>query len=504
MLLASGWPASRRRAAVSRPERLSNKGDQLARHQSPDGQSANATGGAVVLPPAVSVVPVSGELVEPRTAWLPEEARELFTARSRLLARDPYLLHAPANTQRARRADWSLFCTFCEGMRRPAMPASPETVVAFLEAVRSSPPLRGGRPRQEHVRAESLTRRAQRERSRSATRFPGRPRTTARAAKTLDRYLTTIGTAHRLAEEADPTRVARVRNAGRALMTTLRAPKPRAPLRRAQVLDLMAGLWPAQPIPSGAARATQAASEEGRATPQRGWVGATPAAARLWDLRARAVLACLYPTMARRSELAELQYEELPQTKGSGVVPIHSQKTQQHEHRYLDALALHSVTAWCKAAGITSGPIFRALDWTGRVGETAMSGQQLLQIVRACWAHRAFQSESDGTLASEGGLSMAQMPDLGAHSTRIGAAHDLVASGQDLLAIMHSGGWKDPRMPRKYIQELKAEDSGMARMLRARKRRSPSPQSTVRRRSHKRKGYKSNSPGKGRPSGTSR
>ena len=41
-----------------------------------------------------------------------------------------------------------------------------------------------------------------------------------------------------------------------------------------------------------------------------------------------------------------------------------------------------------------------------------------------------------------------------------------MASGQDLLAIMHSGGWKDPRMPRKYIQELKAEDSGMARMLR--------------------------------------
>lgn len=457
-----------------------------------------------MLPPAISVTPVSGELVEPRAAWLPDEARELFTARSRLLTRDPYLLHAPANTQRARRADWQLFCTFCEGLRVPTLPASPETVVAFLEAVRSSPPMRGGRPRQEHVRVESLTRRAQRERTQPAARFPGRPRASERAATTLERYLTTIGTAHRLAAESDPTRVARVRNAGRALMATLRAPQPRAPLRRAHVLEMMGGLWPAQPLPSGAGRAIQRASEEGTPTSNRGWVHATPAAARLWDLRARALLACLYPTMARRSELAELRYEELPQTKGSGVVPIHSRKTQQREHRYLDPLAVRSVTAWCKAAGITSGPIFRSLDWTGWVGETAISGHQMLQIVRACWAHRASQSAADGVVAGEDGLSMAQTPDLGAHSTRIGAAHDLVASGQDLLAIMHSGGWKDPRMPRKYIQELNAEDSGMARMLRGRKRSASVSQSTAQRSSHKRSRRKSHSPGKGKSSWTSR
>jgi hypothetical protein len=57
---------------------------------------------------------------------------------------------------------------------------------------------------------------------------------------------------------------------------------------------------------------------------------------------------------------------------------------------------------------------------------------------------------------------------LGAHSTRIGAAHDMVAAGIDLTSVMHSGGWRDPKMPRYYTRELAARDSGMARMVRAR------------------------------------
>lgn len=413
--------------------------------------------------------PAAGELVEPREAWLPQEARELFTERSRLLVQDPYLLHAPPNTQRARRADWALFCDFCETHAVPAMPASPATVVAFLEAAATTPPLPGGRPRQERVGALSLGRRARRAQVPSSAPFRGRPRATARAAKTLERYTTSIATAHRLAEQADPTRSARARNALHALMGDLRAPKPRAPLRRPQLLELMAGLWPAQPLPSGAGRAARPASAERESLrrSQRGWLGASLPAARLWDLRAGALLACLYPTMARRSELVELRCEDLPQIDQDGVVPIHSRKTKQDEHRYLDALALRSVSAWCQAAGITSGPVFRELGPTGRIGQKAMSPQQMVQIVRACWAHRCAQHASRAGPPADDGLSMAQTPELGAHSTRIGAAHDLVASGQDVLAIMHSGGWQDPRMPRKYIQALQAADSGMARMLRA-------------------------------------
>lgn len=420
---------------------------------------------AALAPPRA---PATGELVEPREAWLPLEARELFSARSRLLTRDPYMLHAPPNTERARRGDWALFCAFCEQRGVPAMPATPETVVAFLEAVRSSPPLPGGRPRQERISDASLARRARRVRAAAASpraAFPGRPRAAKRSAKTLERYATTIGKAHRLAAFADPIRVERVRNALHALMDSLRAAQPRAPMRRAQVLEVIAGLYPMQATPSGAGRhASRSTSRAGR----RGWRSAPLRAARLWDLRARALLACFYPTMARRSELLELRVEDLPRDLREGAVSIHSRKTQQREHRYLDALALESMRTWCAAAGITTGLIFRQLDWQGKVGPHVMSAGQILLVVRACWAHRAVQQRRGAASHTADAQILGEhLPDLGAHSLRIGAAHDLVASGQDLLAVMHSGGWRDPRMPRRYIQELKASDSGMARMLRA-------------------------------------
>jgi hypothetical protein len=45
----------------------------------------------------------------------------------------------------------------------------------------------------------------------------------------------------------------------------------------------------------------------------------------------------------------------------------------------------------------------------------------------------------------------------------------MVAAGIDLTSIMHAGGWNDPKMPRYYTRELAAKDSGMARLVRARR-----------------------------------
>ena len=310
-----------------------------------------------------------------------------------------------------------------------------------------------------------MARRADRARRlRPSGPLAGRPRAPARAAKTLERYNTSIATAHRLAVQPDPSRGARARHALPARMAGLRGPRARAPLRRTALLQVMAGLWPAQPAPSRAGRQLQPPAKGGRPA-HPGWRGADLQAARLWDLRARALLACLYPTMARRSELLELRVEDLPHGVREGVVPINARKISQKESRFVDALALESIAAWCEAAAIRSGPIFRELDPRGGVGGRAMSAQQLMQVVRACWAHRARQQE--GLANPEGHLPAEAVPELGGHSARIGAAHDMLADGQDLLAIMHAGGWKDARMPRKYIQELRAEDSGMARMLRA-------------------------------------
>jgi integrase len=426
--------------------------------------------------PAVAGPRVEGQLVEPRGAWLPQEARELFTERSRLLKTDRYLLEAPLNTQRARRADWALFCAFCEAQGVTAMPANPDTVVSFLEAVHSTAPRSGGRPRREIVRPASLARRARRARAAEEgagiAGHRGRARGPQRAAKTLERYRSTVAAAHRLADQADPTRTARVRNALHALMRTLRASRPRAPLRREPLLALMAALWPANLVPSGAANVATASPpsaplpEHSHRRARSGWHGASLHAAQLWDLRARALLATLYSTMARRQEVIELRYEDLPRGTRDGVVPIHATKTGRRDHRFVDELALACVLEWCEAARIRGGAVFRGLDWRGRLVEGAISPQQVLRIVRAVVAHGLTRRAAVDSDPPTPAIAPIWPEDVGAHSSRIGAAHDLVAAGQDLLAIMQSGGWQDARMPRQYVQELRAQDSGMARMLR--------------------------------------
>jgi hypothetical protein len=54
----------------------------------------------------------------------------------------------------------------------------------------------------------------------------------------------------------------------------------------------------------------------------------------------------------------------------------------------------------------------------------------------------------------------------GGHSTRVGAAQDLVELDIDLAAITQAGGWKSTRMPMQYAEKINAGRSGMARAAR--------------------------------------
>lgn len=110
------------------------------------------------------------------------------------------------------------------------------------------------------------------------------------------------------------------------------------------------------------------------------------------------------------------------------------------------------VKAWLDHVQIKSGPVFRRIENTGQVGERSLHPQEVARILQR--------------IAQRMNAESVTWPDLrlGAHSTLIGAAHDMVAAGIDLTSIMHAGGWNDPKMPRYYTRELAAMDSGMARL----------------------------------------
>jgi integrase len=253
-------------------------------------------------------------------------------------------------------------------------------------------------------------------------------RSNARSVSTVERYLATLSRAHTLSNLPDPTRAAQVKGAFRHLSRGRPDKQARCALR-----------W------SHIAYALEHLQSDNLA----------------WDLRAKAILAVAYSTMARRSELVALTLDRItfnPEA-GDGVAIIRMTKVAREEARYLAPEAVRPLLAWLSHAEISQGPIFLRFENTGAVGKRAIQPQEVARIVQRT-----------------GRVLNAQHPDaepvwpvdhLAAHSTRIGAAHDMAANGIDLTSIMHSGGWNDPKMPRYYTRELTARESGMARMMRA-------------------------------------
>jgi integrase/recombinase XerD len=252
-----------------------------------------------------------------------------------------------------------------------------------------------------------------------------------KSVATVERYLSTIAYAHTLSNLPDPTKTAQVKGAYRHLSRGRPGSQPKAALRGAHIAHALKHL-----------KTDHAA----------------------WDLRAKALLATAYCTMARRAELVALRVADLSFYLDSrdGVALIRNTKVGREESRYLSREAVTQLKAWLSHAKIKEGPVFRRFTPRGTIGQTPIAAQEVARIV---------QRISSILNSAASGEERAWPADhISAHSTRIGAAHDLAASGIDLTSIMHSGGWNDPKMPRYYTRELAARESGMARMMKSRKR----------------------------------
>jgi site-specific recombinase XerD len=252
-----------------------------------------------------------------------------------------------------------------------------------------------------------------------------------KSAATVERYLSTIAHAHALTDLSDPTKTAQVKGAYRQLARTRPSSQPKAALRGSHITYALEHLKTEHPA---------------------------------WDLRAKALLATAYCTMARRAELVALQVQDvsLNNETGDGVALIRNTKAGREESRYLSREAVTWLKIWLEHAKVKEGAVFRRFTPAGTIGRAAIAPQEVARIVQRV-----------GRLLNAEGNSVERVwpvDHIAAHSTRIGAAHDLAASGIDLTSIMHSGGWNDPKMPRYYTRELAAQESGMARMMKARKK----------------------------------
>jgi integrase len=344
--------------------------------------------------------PVAGSNVPavapvPKAAALWQDQPELFDRLRRRLGS-----YAP-NTQRALAADWRRWRAWCSVRDIAPFPARPEAVVDYLLA--HSPPLVP-----DTTGAVAMARDAS---------DPA-----IRRASTVQRWLASLSTLHRIADVDDPTRSEDVRAARRTLSRGRALPEQKAPLR-----------WPE------VSRALEALGSTSR------------------DLRAKALIAVAYSTLARRAELIELRVEDLTfGADGDGTVTLRTKGGHIHE-RYLAPEARAALETWLDQAGIESGPVFRRLERHGGTGDRTITTAEVARTFKR--------------IAALIGLDPTSVSRISAHSTRIGAAQDLTASGAALPEIMLAGGWKSPQMPTHYARKLDAKQGAMQQWLEKARRR---------------------------------
>jgi integrase len=107
---------------------------------------------------------------------------------------------------------------------------------------------------------------------------------------------------------------------------------------------------------------------------------------RLADRRDLALLLTARDLLARRSEVVGEQFENIAfAADGSATALIQRSKTDQAGEGatlFLGASTVAALRDWIGAAGIGSGPIFRAVNKGGRIGEAAIGAGVVATILK--------------------------------------------------------------------------------------------------------------------------
>lgn len=160
----------------------------------------------------------------------------------------------------------------------------------------------------------------------------------------------------------------------------------------------------------------------------------------LAGLRNRALLALGFAGAFRRSELVALAVEDIQTVDGGAIVTIRRSKTDQEGAGQTIGILngsrlrpLDAVTAWCEAAGITSGPIFRKVTKDKTLG-APITAQTVAQVVKAA-ANRAGLDPSD----------------FSGHSLRSGFITSGAEAGHDAIRIAEVSRHKNLEVLRGYV-----------------------------------------------------
>ena len=209
-----------------------------------------------------------------------------------------------------------------------------------------------------------------------------------------------------------------------------------SPIRGGPVRLVMAGIRRAKgTAPTAKAPAVTATVQAMVSTLPAGLIGA----------RDRALLLLGFAAALRRSEVVGLNVDDIAFPREGMVITLRRSKTDQEgQGRRIgipleanpDTCPVRALKAWYAAAGITEGPVFRAVNRHGQVRSGRLSDKAVALIVK-----RAAQAA---------GLDP---KDYAGHSLRAGLATAAAAAGVSERAIMNQTGHKSVAVARRYIRE---------------------------------------------------
>ncbi|MBS1055025.1 tyrosine-type recombinase/integrase [Gluconobacter kondonii] len=251
----------------------------------------------------------------------------------------------------------------------------------------------------------------------SVTALPAQPETVSawiasrleqgRKASTLARGVAAVSCAHELAGFESFSRSRIVQDALRGMRRTLGT----APTRKAPAtVDLLRRMLDIQPET-------------------------------LIGQRNRALLALGFAGALRRSELVTLKIGDLVPQEGGALLTVRRSKTDPDGAGQTIGIlngstirALDHISAWCEAAGITSGLLFRSVDRHGRTGGS-LSDRSVARIIK--------------TTAEAVGLDPERFS---GHSLRAGFITSGAEAGADALLIAETSRHQSLDVLRSYVR----------------------------------------------------
>ncbi len=404
--------------------------------ESPENGEFAATGGAIVA--------LSAEAM-PEIAWTATQMR----AGARIVVDEAliaaYQAASSPHSIRAMKSDLEAFDLWCRRTKRITLPATPEIVADYIDARAGQ----GAKP------------------------------------ASLGRYKASIAKIHQLLDLKDPTQAALVKLRLRAIRREKGIAQAQArPLRfKGPVKDVE------RDKPRGInVRALLEACGDN-----------------LPGLRDRALLSVAYDSGLRASELVAIEVEHIldaidPEARLLTIPRSKGDQEGEGATAFLSPRSVRAIAAWCTAAGIETGPLFRRVQVRRYKARPAVKGRRIDSISgRETWdlrktlprpavparveydigaaalhpgsigpifraiIQRAFDRGALGDLTADDLARLLQ--GISAHSTRVGLNQDLFASGEGLAGIMDALRWKSPRMPLAYNRNLAAEHGAAGRLL---------------------------------------